>query len=260
MNLDSKIPKETRSANILRVLRACSFTAILLTLQGCGMVGSMYYPQLAEVPLIAGKGDTRASASINGIGADATISTGLSNHLSMQLSSSIHQNENIFYHHAALGYYTSFEHFGAEGYLGFGFGSGNVNNPGEGYATHGTYILPFVQVNLGWRNLTKAHIDCGVAFKYGRMSPNFRISYETWHGDTQTTTYSSGTYSSINNLFEPQVFFHIGGEKVKYSLQIGMSILDDMLYYKDNNAYVVPYNPLTMSMGVTFFLTTNDND
>lgn len=234
----------------------CAFAAILLTLQGCGMIGSMYSPQLAEVPLIAGKGDTRASASINGIGADATVSTGISNHLAMQLSGSIH-DEDIFYHHAALGYFTGYGKFGAEGYLGLGFGNGHVHDIDDGYNTKGTYLLPFVQLNLGWSNLTKAHIDCGVALKYGRMSPGFGITYETWHSDTQTSTYTSGKYSTVNNMFEPQVFFRIGGEKVKYSLQIGMSVLDDILHYKDSKWYncnTVPYDPLTVSMGVTFFL------
>ena len=230
-----------------RSLVLTAMVASTLALTGCGMVSPMYSPQLAEVPLIAHRGDTRASVAVKGImGLDATLSTGITNHLALQLYGSVHDEER-FYHHTALGYYTSGDHFAVEGYLGLGYGHGHVMDLNDGTFVRGTYMLPFAQVNLGWRNLSKAHIDCGIALKYGRFFPIFDISQD--HYDLETDSwYTTYEYSSTRNqLIEPQVFFRIGGERVKYSLQIGYS----RFLTNDNALY---HSPLTIAMGATFFL------
>lgn len=229
-----------------RVLVLTAIVASMLAFTGCGMVSPMYAPQLAEVPLITHRGDTRASVAVKGIGLDATLSTGITNHLALQLYGSVNDEER-FYHHTALGYFTGGDHFAVESYLGWGYGHGHFIDHDGGSSVRGTYMLPFAQVNLGWRNLTKAHIDCGIALKYGLFFPIFNTAQDHYNFETESWYTTYGHYMARNRLLEPQVFFRIGGERVKYSLQIGY-----IRFQTQDN--ILHHSPLSLSMGATFFL------
>ena len=214
-------------------------------LTGC----AMYYPQLADIALIDHKGDTRVSASLTGGNVGATITTGLTNHMAVQLTGNVRWDE-ANYLHGALGYYNRIDNFCIEGYLGLGSGyANNHHKPDPSISAHGRYVIPFAQVNLGWRDLTKAHIDCGMAFKYGYYVPHITHYTIRYNPETNAGEEVVDTYLTTNRVIEPQAFFRIGGEKVKFNLQIGFCYLDKM-----SRKTISGYNPLAISTGITFFL------
>lgn len=109
-------------------MKHCTHLIIILVLtfmmSGCWL----YKPQLADVPLIEHKGDVRVAGSVYlfpAIGATATISAGLTNRLALQLHTD-YESRDVHYSHAALGLYKSLGKRVREGYLGIGYGNGDV--------------------------------------------------------------------------------------------------------------------------------------
>ena len=218
---------------------------VTLMLTSC----AMYHPQLADIALIDHKGDTRVSASLMGGNVGATITTGLTNHMAVQLTGNVTGNDQNYFH-GAIGFYDSRDHFCIEGYIGLGNGyAHNSRKPDPTTYSYGRYTIPFVQVNLGWRNLTKAHIDCGVAFKYGRYYPHIKNYTWGYNPVTDTDEEVVYSYSTTNSVIEPQAFFRIGGEMVKFNFQVGYCYLDDL-----RRKGVGGYNPFVIASGITLFL------
>ena len=143
---------------------------LALTIGGC----SIYHPQTVDIPLINHAGDTRVDAAV-GISTwllpdvvtfGGTVSYGITDWLAAQA----HANygfENA-YGQLALGAYRRLGSHGVvEGYLGFGLGVfadqadvASSDTTGNGtYAYSGHFTLPFGQLNIGWHDLGRAHID-----------------------------------------------------------------------------------------------------
>ena len=215
---------------------------ICLLAGACASCG-IYHPQLAEVPLIDHKGDIRFTAKATSPAmVNASISAGLTNHIAAQIHTDICLFEdisNINYSHFALGYYQPFGKAVLEGYAGAGFNYGDITDYARSFRSRGKSIIPFVQVNYGWTNLTKAHIDVGAAVKAGIMYPHF------------STDFDDGHYVQTNSkagFVEPQLFFRIGGENVKFSLQAGWC------HVVMRRAETQWWYPFTVGMGITVFV------
>ena len=79
------------------------------------------------------------------------------------------------------------------------------------------------------------------------MIPNIR-----WNGPANiegATTMSSGQDTEPHLMLEPQVFYRIGGEHVKFQIQLGYS------YIRHNLPVEFPiYYPISLSTGISINL------
>lgn len=232
-------------------------TVVLLSMMATGC-GVMYYPQLADVPLIDHQGDTRVSAAAYFYphwGFETTTTVGLANHFAWQ----VHLNYGLVsYFHVSPGVFFSNDNRVLEAYVGLGMGSGGRSGLGHSLVDYGrgSYTSAFLQLNYGWKNLTKAHIDYGFSLKAGYFMPSFngKIPYidETQIDETITVAGRDISYYGTNLQLEPQAFFRIGGEHVKYSLQVGLVYLPDLSAFNRANHNVFHYSPFSITNGITF--------
>lgn len=202
---------------------------------------SIYHPQAVDIPLISHAGDTRVDASValstwllpDVMTLNATVSHGFNDWLAGQ----VHLNyggEN-YYGQAAPGAYLPLgEHGLLEGYVGMGFGgawrdqaeqvSDSVSS--RTYSYSGRFTVPFGQVNIGWHDLTGAHIDLALGIKAGAYNPNFQ--YREYDSNGTLVPEDCYTYNVPSFLFEPQLVFRIGGEHVKFCLRGSYAWLSDI--------------------------------
>lgn len=227
-------------------------TVVLLSMMATGC-GVMYYPQLADVPLIDHQGDTRVSAAAYcypHLGFEATTTVGLANHFAWQVHLNYSGNT---YFHASPGVFFRNDNRVLEAYVGLGMGSGGRSAPAHYLVDYGRgrYTSAFLQLNYGWKNLGKAHIDYGFSIKVGRFDPVFngKIPYID---ETNNVAGRDIAYYRTNLQFEPQAFFRIGGEHVKYSLQMGFVFLPDLSAFNRANNDVFYYSPFSITNGITF--------
>ena len=203
-----------------------------------------YKPQLADIPLIDHKGDVRLAGSIYWfppIGANATVSMGLTNHLAMQFHGDF-EGRDVFYSHAALGFYNSDSTSVLEGYLGLGHGHGDVYIDANPASAYGPYTIGFAQFNYGWH--LNRHWDIGLAMKVGRVSAILR-----GHDGEDPNDDKEVFGPRKSALLEPQFFVRVGGEKVKFQLQLGYTYLPDW-----PRTGAIRYIPISLSTGLNFTL------
>lgn len=237
-------------------LSFCIAAAALLA--GC----SIYHPQTVDIPLIDHKGDVRVDGSV-GVSAwmlpdcvmlSGTVSYGFTDWLAGQAY--VNYGFDNLYGQVAPGVYKHLnEHLILEGYAGFGMGgiwsdkttddtdTNNVYN----YAYRGRYMLPFAQVNLGWRGLAKGHINLAFGLKAGGYLPS--VDYRRFDENNVYKPEYDYNYSTPNLLLEPQVQFSVGGELVKYSIRLGFAWMSD-LSRNGNGHFVTDF--ITISNGLTF--------
>lgn len=234
---------------------------LLLTLTGC----SIYHPQAVDIPLINHEGDTRVDASVALsywiIPSTFTLNTTVSHGFNGWLAGQVHANfgGNNYYLQAAPGAYLPLgEKSVLEGYVGLGYGGAwndNVEATSESANSHnysysGTFMLPFVQGNIGWHDLTPLHIDLALGLKCGAYMPNY--SYYELDASDQQIAGTDYDYTTTNFLFEPQLMFRVGGEHMKFNVKLGVSFLSDVAngHSSSQNFY---YDFVSGSAGLTFF-------
>lgn len=232
--------------------------SMVLSLASC----SVYHPQAVDIPLINHSGDARVDVSAamstwivpDVMTLNLTASYGFNDWLTGQ----IHANfgGDNYYGQAAPGFYIP---LGAnsvvEAYVGVGYGGGwrdnvdheNSENASRNYSFSGHYLLPFVQGNFGWHDLTSLHIDIGFGIKAGGFKPDFNTFDVNDNGDEIAGTRND--YTTGNFLLEPQFMLRLGGKNMKLTFRMGYAWLSDL--YSNPNKFI--YDPLTGSVGLTFF-------
>lgn len=243
-----------------RINLALSAT-LLLTLTGC----SIYHPQAVDIPLINHAGDGRIDAAV-GVSAfvlpdvvtfGGTVSYGFNDWFAGQAHLN-YGGDNIYGQLAPGAYLPLGAKSVLEGYVGLGAGS-SWRNPTDmtdlpdtatatgTYGYTGGYLLPFAQANIGWHDLTRAHIDLALGLKAGAFCPDFR--YERFDENGNHMPEYDEFYRTANMLFEPQLQFRIGGQYVKYCLRVSLAFLSDV---KNGGGGRFTYDYLTISNGLTF--------
>ena len=236
--------------------------AVLLLTTSC----SIYHPQAVDIPLINHAGDTRVDASLamstwllpDVMTINATASYGFTDWLAGQVH--INYGGENFYTQLAPGAYLPLgEHGLLEGYTGLGMGGAwrrptsqaSDSSVVRTYDYKGRFSVPFGQVNIGWHDLTGAHIDLAVGLKAGAYLPDF--TYREYDSDGNLVPDECYTYRTPSLLFEPQLVFRIGGEHVKFCLRGSFAWLSDI---DGNNASGTSNrftaDLFTLSAGVNF--------
>ncbi|MBP3763921.1 MAG: hypothetical protein J6I49_08630 [Bacteroidales bacterium] len=237
----------------------------LLALLAAGC--SVYHPQAVNIPLVNHRGDAQVDVSA-GLSSwilpdvftvNATGSYGFTDWLAGQA----HLNygfDNAYGQLAAGAYHGFGSHGVVEGYLGLGFGgawrdgvTNRLDDEEDGavevkrYDYSGHYLTPFVQGNVGWRDVGKVHFDFAFGLKVGAYLPDF--DYRAYDSDGRLLDSRSKPYSTTNLLVEPQVQLRIGGERAKWNLRLGFAWLNDV--YDADVSFT--YDWFTLSTGLTFF-------
>lgn len=223
---------------------------------------SIYHPQAVDIPLINHAGDARVDVAAgvstwifpDVVTFGGTVSYGVTDWLAVQGHVN-YGGENIYVQAAPGAYLTMGEHGVLEGYAGFGFGSswhdghtsGSDADTSAYYAYSGHFNLPFVQANIGLRDLGAAHIDLAFGLKGGAYMPDFR--YDRYNADGELLPDRSVSYRNTNLLLEPQLQFRIGGERVKYSLRLSFAWLSNLM---QNGGERFTSDFFTISNGLTF--------
>ena len=241
------------------------FTIVMLALLSTGC--SIYHPQAVDIPLINHPGDTRVDASLamstwllpDVITINATVSHGFNDWLAGQLHVN-YGGENYYTQVAPGAYLPLGEHGLLEGYVGMGFGGAwrerarqtptDTVSP-QTYDYSGRFKVPFGQVNIGWHDLTAAHIDLALGLKAGAYKPNFQ--YRSYDSDGTLIPDESYVYTNTSFLFEPQLVFRIGGEHVKFCLRGSFAWLSDIdANNSSGNSHNFTADLFTLSAGLNF--------
>ena len=225
---------------------------------------SIYHPQAVDIPLINHAGDVRVDASVSAsawvlpdvMAFNVTGSYGFTDWLAGQ----VHFNyggDNLYGQLAPGAYLPLGEHGLLEGYAGLGLGSAwreraampsdSVNSTGT-YEYSGRFTLPFAQVNIGWHDLSGAHIDLALGLKAGAYVPSFH--YRRYDAEGTLMPESSSVYATTNLLLEPQLVFRIGGETVKFCLRASFAWLSDLHGGSETANFTADF--FTLSTGVNF--------
>ena len=208
------------------------------------MSGCVYYPQLADVPLIHEKHDLRADAGISAmISANATVSYGLTDKLAFQVYGNI---LNGYYGQAAIGHYRMYYNRNViEFYGGFGYGYGDAYRDAGPGDLEGNYRLVFTQINFGHTNAHFAHADYGFGIKAGWMNSSFRdLNFYRFYSEYGPFK----TYTDQSLLIEPTLFVRLGGEKLKFNLKTGGS----WVYKFTHQDKFLPYSRWNIGIGLNY--------
>lgn len=230
-----------------------SVASIMMFATSC----SIYHPQAVDIPLINHQGDLRvdanASASVwlilpDAVNLNVTGSYGFNDWLSGQVH--VNYGGENWYVQAAPGTYKTLGGKAVfETYLGLGYGGSDYENNSSNdtvaatYAYKGTYMLPFVQFNIGWRNL--GPVDIAFGLKSGAFIPNFE--YHGYKADGTEKPDSYVHYETPNLLFEPQLQLGLGSDRAKFTMRVGYTWMSD-LDHASNKFY---HDFLTFGAGVT---------
>lgn len=242
----------------------CLFGIALLGLLSTGC--SIYHPQAVDIPLINHAGDTRVDASLamstwllpDVMTVNATASYGFNDWLAGQAHIN-YGGENFYSQFAPGAYLLLGEHGLLEGYVGSGFGGAwrkptmqtDDSASSHTYGYKGRFSVPFGQVNIGWHDLTAAHIDLALGFKAGAYLPNFQ--YREYDSSGILLTDECYTYATPSLLLEPQLVFRIGGEHVKFCLRGSFAWLSDIEgNASSGNSHNFTSDLFTLSAGVNF--------
>lgn len=231
---------------------------------------SIYHPQAVDIPLINHADDVRVDASL-GLSTwvipdvftlNATASYGFNDWLAGQAHFN-YGGDNLYAQLAPGAYFPLSENAVVETYVGLGLGGAWRDNISSSHANSsdtttfhqygysGNFFLPFAQANIGWHDLTAAHIDLAFGLKLGAYLPDF--DYKKYDDNGNLIAGSDQTYNTANFLVEPQFLFRIGGERMKFNVKVGFNWLSDIFA---SDSYSGPFTAdlFTISTGFTFSL------
>lgn len=237
-----------------------------LSVMGCGLLAlascSIYHPQTVDIPLLEAPGETRVDAAIGVstfimVPTAVTLGATASHAFNGWLGGQVHANyggDNYYLQAAPGAYWAPAKSFRLEGYAGVGFGgSRGDQTPSSaaqdtaasgGHEWSGQFVVPFLQMNVGWRNVGPFEFAFGV--KVGALMPHY--TYTSYSDAERQTVSGEEHYSTTNALIEPQLQLRVGSDRVKYTLRVSMVGLSDL----DNSSSKFIYSHLTLSNGLVF--------
>ncbi len=208
----------------------------------------VYHPQTADIPLINKKNDLRVDVGVSIVpSAHATISYGLTEKIAIQGFGSIGSDEKNYFQ-VATGIFKGKENSRVlELYGGFGYGYGNAFKDANGGHLLGDYQLYFGQLNYGKVASESSNFEIGFGFKTGYLYSKLNDeNYYDWISEAGPYK----TYYDESILFEPTGFIRLGGNKLKFSLKLGGTLI----YKFTNTDKYLPYSFINLGFGINYRL------
>lgn len=215
---------------------------LFLSISSC----CVYHPQTVDIPLIKKKNDLRIDAGISLVPTiHSTISYGLTNKIAIQAFGSTGGDDRQ-YLQVASGLYKAFENQNVmELYGGFGYGYGDAYKDSRPGNLYGNYQIYFLQYNFGHYSIKSGHLEFGFGIKSGYFHSNLTDrNYYSW--GSETGPYPNYKENSI--LVEPQAFFKVGGERIKFSFKAGGC----HLFKITNPNNYIPTTSINIGLGLSY--------
>jgi len=203
---------------------------------------------MVDIPLISKKNDVRVDAGVSLLpSANATITYGLTDKIAIQGFGSIGADDRYYFQAATGLYKNKGNNRVLELYGGFGYGYGIAykdSNPGH---LLGDYQLYFGQVNYGRIANESSNFEIGFGIKTGYLHSDLTDkNYYGWISE-------SGPFRIYHDdclLLEPVGFIRIGGDKLKFSVKLGGT----MIYKFTNTEKSFPYGFINLGLGINYRL------
>lgn len=208
----------------------------------------VYHTQTTDIPLISGKNDLRLDAGVSIVpSAHVTASYGLTDKIAIQGFGSIGSSDKYYFQVATGLYKNKGNSRVLELYGGFGYGYGNAYcDANPGYLI-GDYQLYYGQFNYGKIANELSNFEIGFGIKTGYLRSNLTDeNYYDWISETGPYN----TYHDESILIEPIGFIRIGGEKLRFSVKLGGT----MIYKFTNTDRYFPYSKINLGLGVNYRL------
>lgn len=217
------------------LLRIFAFGILIFAVQSC----ALYLPQPASIPLMSTQNEAQFNGGVTlygGLNASAAYSPG--QHVAIQAYGSVHPS-NIYYAQGALGYYTKTKsNINFEIYGGYGGGKGSAFDFENYDSLAGKYSLYYIQANIGQTDIGSLNFDYGLGIKTGIFNTTME-NYSTLY-----------PVNDLNNtlLIEPQIFMRMGGEKLKFGMQINATEIVNL----ENNNSIKFYYPFNCALSINY--------
>ena len=113
------------------------------------------------------------------------------------------------------------DHFVWELFGGLALGRGEKSDQEASYGYSGHYMMPFVQIDCGWRDLTRwMHLDVAFALRAGGIYGETRYSYPYRNELTVNNYYTPKMFfHGVRPLLEPSMEIRFGWERLKFNIR-----------------------------------------
>lgn len=227
---------------------------LLLIATGCGI----YNPACVDIPLVREKGELQLEGAVLPLDYDEILPrVSMAYGITDRLAAAVSLDPYRGYSQAMAGaYFPVGEKFVWEVYGGGGIGAGRVRNYSHGYYTSsGKYGLTFVQIDGGWRNLTRfLNLDIAFSLKTGWLRSHLDIC-DGWsyYQDSLGVEHSYLAYHNATDnslLVEPTVEVRFGWPNFKFNMKMGYC-------YHFGNEYSRMYGDIGIGFGMSYRFRTN---
>jgi hypothetical protein len=201
-----------------------------------------------DIPLISEKNELRFDGGYNWLNMFyGSLSYGLTKSIALQTFIDKDMGAMYYFQNAA-GYYRNLGGGAVtEIWGGYGFGYTDIGNHDIPTSLRGSYSLTFAQVNIGRKDMGKAHADYGFGLKGG-----------WFHADLMDRNYFSTVYTHYPEpavpltldcfVLEPNAFLRLGGEHLKFSLKAGFC----RRVQNTNKAKPLPVEKANFAVGLNY--------
>lgn len=200
----------------------------------------MYYPSVANTPLLQSKDEIQISAGLKGYSGYLTAAYGLTDHFALQGGGNLlyldvtelgedYKIGNLNAELAAGFYFPFAKKIVAEIYFGGGLGTSSANHINTSTLTTRNFGKLYFQGDIGFKG---RHLKAGIAIKEVLVN----VYREKTDGVDTGLSY-------WDMFFEPFLFLSIGGEKHKVTIQAGLS---------DSQFNVIDYAPFIVALGYEY--------
>ncbi len=230
----------------------------VFALTGC----SVYSGSTTDVPLFRERGELQAEVGVCPtpyvipIPYAATASYSLTDHVGFSATADWARR----YWQAMCGFYQPVgDKFVCEAFGGFAMGWDRVlhydNYSPDGMTVRGDYRMPFVQIDCGWRDLTRIlHPDLAFAVRVGGIYGDVDRSWTEYVGETGYHRHTH--FEGMRALIEPSVELRFGWDHFKFNFQVYLTYILDSHGKPDN---MIPANAGGYNFGISYRFDTRRN-
>ena len=205
-----------------RLIRTAMMVAAAMLTTGC----AVYNGTSTDIPLFQEKGELQVEAAFVPLGVTpiyllpipyrGTVSYSLTDEVGISASvDALRQTVQ-----AMGGIYRPVDRrFVWELYGGLALGRGENSNPENNFSYTGRYMMPFVQVDCGWRDLTRwMHLDVAFALRAGGIFGQTEYTEYGWD-EYSTWVVQQDSFRGLRPMLEPSMEVRFGWSDLKFNVR-----------------------------------------
>lgn len=142
------------------------------------------------------------------------------------------------------------DHFVWELFGGFSAGRGSHHDHESLRGFEGYYLMPFIQADCGWRDLTRVmHIDLGFSLRLGGIYGNTELSYGVYAREADEYITHSRHFEVIRPLIEPAIEFRFGWSRLKFNIRTYKFFILNNSYHGSYQNHDIPVHETGFGFG-----------